>query len=415
MARSRATRFTAVVAGVMLATAPACRGENASPGTTGTLAPVALRPPGLGAVTEPPVVTAGATTTSSVVATTLPVVETTSTTSSSTTSTTTTTTVPPTPVTITFTGEVWPQTGVVRAATPIEGVAPNFTPQFAEIAPHIAAADLAVCHLETPVAPAELIAGLAGAGYDRCSTASERTFEGGVEAVNATASVFDDNGMTQSGLARTPDETRPVLLEVKGIRIAHLSYTFRHEPRPPVGEEWRAAVIDVPRIVADATTARQAGAELVILSVHWGNADSARPNPQQREWADQLTASGVIDLIVGTHSHVLQPIEQVNGVWVAFSLGNSLTYMPTNEQWSRYTQDGVVATFTVTRNADGRPTVSAPSVRPTFVDKVAGCIIRDVSTILADPAGFDPALVKAATDSLGRTTQILGTAFLATA
>ena len=423
MTASRAVRVTLAAA---LFVAASCSDGDQSSGTTVALAPIVLRPPSKAEVTEPPVVTAATTTgnvptidtaapgaddsVTTVPVTTVPV--TTSTTS--TTTSTTTTTLPPTPVTLSFTGEIWAQKGVVNAAMAEGAVAPDFAPMFAEIGPYIAASDLAFCHLETPQSPIELITAIASAGYDRCSTASEHVFDGGVEVLNATATAFDDNGLTQSGIARTPDEINSILMEVKGVRIAHLAYTLRYDVAAPVGEEWRSALIDVPRIITDATKAREAGAEMVVLSLHWGNADSARPNPDQRRWADEVTRAGVIDLIVGTHSHVVQPIEQVNGVWVAFSLGNSLTYMPTNSQWSKYTQDGIVVSFTASRGSDGRIVVEAPVVRPTFVDKAAGCVIRDVLGILADPAAHDASLVKAAQASYNRTTQILGAGLLAT-
>lgn len=434
MTRSRGVWSFVACAGLVLA---GCGDGDGSSATTATLPPVVLRPPA--SVVDPTTVSPVVPTSVSVVPTTssvapdttivdagptsvpsptAPVATTVPATTAPVTSVPATsvpvTAIPVQPITIAFTGEVWPQTGVVRAATPPGALTPDFTAMFADIRSVIEGADLAICHLETPTGPLELVSGLARSGYDRCSTASERTFEGGVEAVNATATAFDENGMTQNGLARTPDELSPILLEVGGVRIAHLSYTLRYDVRPPAGEEWRSALIDVPRIVADATKARSAGAEMVVLSLHWGNADSARPTPQQRQWADEITRSGVIDLIVGAHSHVVQPIEQVNGVWVAFSLGNTLTYMPTNTQWSRYTQDGVIVTFSVARGDGGKLSVGAPIVRPTFVDKDAGCVIRDALSILASPGSHDPRLVRAAEDSLSRTTQILGTAYLAT-
>ena len=69
--------------------------------------------------------------------------------------------------------------------------------------------------------------------------------------------------------------------------------------------------------------------------------------------------------------------------------------------------------FSVTRTESGGVTVSAPTIRPTFVDKAGGCVIRDVLKVLAAPEGYDPKVVKAAEKSLARTIQIIGTGFLA--
>ena len=67
------------------------------------------------------------------------------------------------------------------------------------------------------------------------------------------------------------------------------------------------------------------GARFVIVSLHWGNEGSNDVTSAQRQVAEAVTASGAVDVIVGHHSHVVQPIEQVNGRWVVFGLGNFLT------------------------------------------------------------------------------------------
>lgn len=418
MVAPRSPRLIVAWALVGLFAASCAAGESGST-TTVTLPLVALRPPSNADVTDPPVVdvvtTNDASSTSTdpfAASTTMPTSTSTTSTSTTSTTSTTTTTLPPVPVNMLFSGEVWAQKGIVNAASsPAQGL--DFGPMFAEIASTVSAADLALCHFETPVSPVELVTAMSTAGYDRCSTASEHVFDGGVEAMNAMAIAFDNNGLTQSGYARTPDEMNPILMDVKGLRVAHLAYTLRYDTPFPTGEPWRSALIDIPRIIADATTARSSGAEMVILSLHWGNADSAAPTAQQRAWADEITRSGMVDLIVGAHSHVLQPIEQVNGVWVAYSLGNSLTYMPTNSKWSKYTQDGALVSFSVTRSSGGRVAVGTPVVRPTWVDKDNGCVVRDVLTVLAHPESYPMATVRGATASLKRTTQILGTQLLA--
>lgn len=303
----------------------------------------------------------------------------------------------------------------------------DFTPMFARIAPLVSRADLAICHLETPVAPdgeelstfpyygvpPEVAAGLASAGYDRCSTASNHTFDRGTDGIDATIAALTANGIAESGMASDPNSTLPATFVVNGVNVAHLSYTFSYNGiHVPEADRWRSNLIDPGRMLVDAAAVRAAGAEYVIVSVHAGSEGSAIPNEQQRVVADVLTASGMVDLVVGHHAHVLQPIEQVNGHWVLFGLGNLISNMPTDPSWPRSTQDGAIVLITVSSNSDGTLVTEQPVVMPTWMQH-GDYVIRSVLDDLADPA-VDGALRDEVEASLARTTKVLGR-YLATA
>ena len=140
------------------------------------------------------------------------------------------------------------------------------------------------------------------------------------------------------------------------------------------------------------------------------------PTEQQRQWADELTASGQIDLIVGAHSHVLQPIEQINGVWVMFGLGNFLSNMPTKSSRPSEGQDGAIVTVTMTRTSDNRVLVSQPIVYPTWVDKKSDYTIRHLSVDLAAASAAEAGIAsrrwRDEMASLRRTRNILGDMYL---
>ena len=310
---------------------------------------------------------------------------------------------------------------VNRARQYAGGQGHDFAPMFARIAPLVSSADLAICHLETPVAPAgeelstfpyygvpaEVADGLASAGYDRCSTASNHTFDRGATGIDATIEALTAAGVAQSGMESDPHATLPALLLVNGVTVAHLSYTFSYNGiHIPEEHQWRSHLIDTDRMIVDAAAARAAGAEYVIVSVHAGTEGSAVPNEQQRAVAEQLTASGLVDLIVGHHAHVLQPIEQVNGRWVVFGLGNLISNMPTGPDWPRSSQDGAIVMITVGPGADGSLVTEPPVVSPTWVDR-GDYVIRPVLDDLADPAvvgGLREELER----SLARSTKLLG-------
>ena len=355
------------------------------------------------------------------------------TTSTTTPATTTTTTAPRRPLTLAFVGDVlihgplWRQaqrnaqasglddTDGVPSTPPVD-----FAPMFTDIEPLIAGVDLAVCHLESPVAPpgeeysthprygapAEIVDGVAAAGFDHCSTASNHTFDRGIPSLEATVHRFDTVGITQHGMARTPDEIEPRLLDVDGTVVAHMSYSYGWDVgQRPADEPWRAVLIDPERIIADATLARDQGAEFVMISLHWGNSGLSAVSTAQRELVDLVGPTGLVDLMVGHHAHVVQPIEKVNDMWVAYGLGNVLSNLPTIDSiWGPETQDGVILTVEVNRTGD-TPVVSDLAIIPTWVDKDAGWIIRDVQAGLADP---DLARIHGSLEqSLNRTNRVL--------
>jgi poly-gamma-glutamate capsule biosynthesis protein CapA/YwtB (metallophosphatase superfamily) len=307
-------------------------------------------------------------------------------------------------------------------ATANPGVAGmDFTPMLARLQPVVAAADVGVCHLETPIAPdgnyttfplygvpPDVVAAIATAGFDRCSTASNHSADRGAAGIDSTVSVLEAHGLGQSGMARTPAEIAPQVFVADGFRVAHLSYTFGYNGLVlPAGEEWRSALIDPGRIITDATQARQLGAEVVVVSMHWGIEGQRAVTPQQRAVAEEITASGVVDLIVGHHAHVLQPIEQINGVWVIFGLGNMISNLPTAARWPAACQDGAIAVVNITKVADGTAVVGQPVIYPTWVDRLNGWNVHLVQRSLAEPA--IPAELRTQLEtSLRRTSEVLG-------
>ncbi len=318
----------------------------------------------------------------------------------------TTQTVWPRTLTMAFTGDTLPHSPLWRQAAENAAAAGrtgyDFAPMLAGLAPLIEPVDLAICHLETPIAPlgeefstspfygvpAEIADAIVSAGYDRCSTASNHTYDRGTAGIDRTVDVLEAAGLGQSGMARTPDEIEPRLFEVNGVAISHLSYTFSYNGLSlPKDQTWRSALIDVDRIVADATWARAIGARIVLVSLHWGTEGVHEPNGFQRRVAEAVAASGQVDLIIGHHAHVVQPIEQINGVWVLFGLGNILSNLPTSDRWPAASQDAMVVTLSMTVDGSGAVTVERPVAHPTWVDKQSGWLVRDVE---ADLAGADP-------------------------
>jgi poly-gamma-glutamate synthesis protein (capsule biosynthesis protein) len=328
-------------------------------------------------------------------------------------------------LTMAFTGDIIPLPSlIIRAQYLAHGKGYDFRPYLADMAPLISSVDLAVCHLEIPISPPgkrwtggprwstppEIARALVDTGYDRCSTASNHTLDKDGPGIDATLNAFDAVGLGHSGSARTPEEAVASVFEVNGVKIAHLSYSFgfNNHPLPP-GQPWRTNKINEARILADAADVRTRGAELVFVSLHWGAEQSLKPIAFQTTLADHLTKSGLIDLIVGHHPHVLEPIVQVNGKWVMYSLGNFMSNHRPETDWPIWCEDGAVVTVDVTELPGGGFTVGRPVVHPTW-SQPRTYVVWDSLAHQKDPklSASDRRRLRR---SLARTTAILGAFF----
>ena len=317
-------------------------------------------------------------------------------------------------------GDVLPHGPVLRQAAAYgrrAGRPYGFRPMFSDLRPILAQADLAVCHLEVPLspsgqdisswpafnAPPQLAKALRWAGYDACSTASNHSMDQGPQGVAATLAVMDGAGLRHPGMARTAKEAdRTTMLEVRGLRVALLSYTYGlNSGRLPPDRPWLVKLIEPSRILADARAARAAGAQFVDVLLHWGQEYQSTPTPLQRELARRLLAAPEIDLILGHHVHVVQPIERVGAKWVAFGMGNSLSNQ-TPSCCAAGAQDGVLVKVTVAEHA-GRLRVRQVRYVPTWVEHPS-FRIRPVLTALADRS-LPPATRRALQASRDRTRQ----------
>ncbi|MEV0152992.1 CapA family protein [Micromonospora sp. NPDC050686] len=279
----------------------------------------------------------------------------------------------------------------------------DFAPMFAGVAPVVRGADLALCHLETPLAdpagpfsgypsfnaPPQVLAGVRSAGFDGCSTASNHTLDQGAEGVARTIRALDAAGLGHTGSARSAAEAAtPRIYRVGGVRVAHLAYSLNFNGLDrPAGREWLANLIDPPEILAAARRARAAGADIVVLSLHWGTEYEHRPDADQRDWARQLIASPDVDLILGHHAHAVQPFQRFGDKWVVFGMGNQLARHADPVDDNR---EGVLARATFTEVAPGRWQVTRMEALPTWTDLAPRLRLVDLTAALADP-GTAPA------------------------
>lgn len=268
----------------------------------------------------------------------------------------------------------------------------DYRPLLSGIKPLISGADLGICHLETPLAPEggpysgypsfsappEIAAALKDTGYDTCSTASNHTIDQGADGVERTLGALDATGIKHTGSARSAKEAAtPLIMDVHGVKVAQVSYSFGFNGiKVPAGKPWLANQIDVDDVLAAAKKARQAGAQVVIASLHWGVEYQHDPTAEQRSQAKKILASDDVDLIVGHHAHVVQPFEKIGDKWVAYGLGNSVAR---HSDPRGDTEEGAAARFRFVRDGDRWKVYKAEYV-PTLIKLDAPIRLVDLST-----------------------------------
>lgn len=299
----------------------------------------------------------------------------------------------PTSMTLSAVGDIIPHAIINQTAA--RGSGYDFTPMFADVKPIISASTLSICQLETPLtttnadlshrvtfnAPHQLGAALRDTGFDGCSTANNHTWDQGLSGVRSTRKVLADNAIQDAGPTASAAGSGAPATYNTPVKVAQLSYAYSvtnaievETTTPPTGAPWLRDNLYLAQgtsgIISSALRAKAAGAEVVVVSMHWGSQYHSVSN-DQRAMAKTLLSSGAVDLILGAHPHIVQPCAKINGRYVLYSLGNFLSDQGVSVGTPASTQDGVLPTVTFTRDTTGQITQSMV-YRPTWVDHAAG-------------------------------------------
>lgn len=223
------------------------------------------------------------------------------------------------------TGDVMCHTTNFNAAYDSSTKTYDFTPVFANTKKYISKADIAVGNLETTFAgadrgytgyptfnsPSSLGEALKDIGIDILSTANNHSLDKGYTGIVSTLDKLDEMGIDHMGTARSEEEQNTILVkDVKGIKIAFLSYTYGTNGIPvPAGKEYSVNLIDETLILKQLALAKEQNVDLICASVHWGVEYAQKQSKDQQDLANYLFNHGV-DIIIGNHAHVVEPMEK---------------------------------------------------------------------------------------------------------
>ena len=189
-----------------------------------------------------------------------------------------------------------------------------------------------------------------------------------------TVNKVEEYGFDHIGAYRTPEEAAQLVIkDIKGIKFGFIAYTiYLNENEKHLTDEQKrfcVEMIQTADIEADVKALKDAGAEVIIALPHWGKEESRSVGSDTKQYAQRMVEAGV-DVIIGTHSHMVQPIKygkmEVDGeekdILIAWSTGNFISYMA-----AKYMDSGIILDFTVNRDENGKITITDPGYVPVYV------------------------------------------------
>ena len=315
--------------------------------------------------------------------------------------------------TVLSTGDILMHGKVINSGKQDEG-SYNFYSIFQYVKSYAHAADFSVANLETPLCgtyngysyagnpkfncPDAIVDSLKGAGFDMLLTANNHADDTSLVGYKRTLNVVREKGLDTLGTYLSADEQKWTIEEVNGIKIGMVCYTysdgFSQNGYPllnynEVGENGILNYFTYDKLPEFYTQLqgyldemKAAGAEATVVYLHWGEEYKWKtgegPNANQTAMAQKLCDMGV-DVIVGGHPHVVQPVDLLTSgtdaehkTIVLYSMGNAVSNQRKEEMQQSeptgHTEDGVLFCVTFAKYSDGSVFVDSAELIPTWVN-----------------------------------------------
>ena len=265
----------------------------------------------------------------------------------------------------------------------------DFSYVFEDIKQYIEPADIAIGNIETTFAgkergysnyptfnsPEQLATNLKDLGIDVLCTANNHSLDKGYSGLTSTLKFLDDAGISHMGTYDSAESQNEILIkDVNGIKIAFLAYTYGTNGIPvPKNNPYCINLIDKDLILKHLELAKEREPDLICVNMHWGLEYKTKQNSEQEELADFLFTNGV-DIILGSHPHVLQPMEKktitledgsTKDCFVIYSLGNFIS-----GQNQDNTRNSVILNIECTKSGEtNKTTIDSVSYVPIYMYK----------------------------------------------
>ncbi|MBE6718630.1 MAG: CapA family protein [Ruminococcaceae bacterium] len=268
-----------------------------------------------------------------------------------------------------------------RNGTP-DGRKYNFKPIYSEVADLIKNADVSFINQETLMCgdgyqfsyypffngPQDMGHDLVELGFDVVGMANNHMLDKGNAGLEKTIDFWKTLPVTITGGYKTKDDYSNITVhESNGIKIAFLSYT-EHTNGNGSSSKYGTYIPYLKNAnIAEEVARAKEKADLVFVSVHWGEEGTFKPNNFEKEYAKKFADAGV-DVILGHHPHVIQPVEWIEGkngnkTLCVYSLGNFMA-----EQAYAYNMVGGMITFDIVSVDGSKPDIENVKFIPTVFD-----------------------------------------------
>ena len=264
----------------------------------------------------------------------------------------------------------------------------DFSYVFDNISFYTKTADICVGNLETTFAgeevgyssyptfntPDSLAYELKDIGVDVLSTAGNHALDKGFDGLSRTIDKLNAADIAHLGTYKTEEDQNKTLIKyVKGIKIAFVNYTYgTNGITVPSDKQFCINLIDEDLMKKQIDSAKEENPDIIIACMHWGNEYKTIQNSTQEELANFLFQNGV-DIILGTHPHVLEPMEKrtvtledgtTKDGFVIYSLGNFIA-----DQNAEYTRDSIILNLDITKHVDGTISIGNYEYVPIYMYK----------------------------------------------
>ncbi len=231
------------------------------------------------------------------------------------------------------------------------------------------------------------------AGFDMLLTANNHTYDTGTKGFHRTQEVIADRGLDYIGTRPNEEAKTYVVKDINGIKIGMVCYTYETEKI----SDNRKSLNGIPLTSKDSSLVstfhhrhleefyaqlydelqamKTEGTDITVVYIHWGTEYVTKPNATQKKIAQQLCDMGV-DIIVGGHPHVIQPIELLtsqadpnHATVCLYSMGNAVSNIRKSTSKPYEVEDGMLFSFTLAKYSDGSVIVEGINVLPTWVDR----------------------------------------------
>ena len=309
--------------------------------------------------------------------------------------------------TIVSTGDILMHMPVISSGASAGGY--NFDSIFRYITDDIKAADYAVANLETTLAgldngykyagfpnfnsPDAIVDAVKEAGFDMLLTANNHSYDTTLVGYKRTLEVVRGAGLETLGTYLSADEQKWTIEDIDDIKVGMLCYTYATGVGSNGGPQLNgnAAIKEagicnyftysnLPAFYSEVEgyldEMKQAGAEATVLYIHWGTEYQLSPNQTQIDMAQQLCDLG-IDVIIGGHPHVVQPMDLLTSTQnpdhktvILYSMGNAVSNQRQGALSSistAHTEDGVLFYVTFSKYSDGTVYLEDVNLTPTWV------------------------------------------------